>query len=136
MERQHDIIIVGIQPWDIQIGSNCKNMAIELSKHHRVLYVNAPLDRSTANKDKNNPSVKKRLDVIQNNKASLTPIGHNLWEFNPPIKIESINWLPTPLFTLANKYNNKKFAMSIAKAAKELGFENYYLLKGITIPEY
>lgn len=128
MEKQHDIIIVGIQPWDIQIGSNCKNMAIELSKHNRVLYVNAPLDRSTAKKEKNNPAVKKRLDVIQNNKASINQINNNLWEFNPPIKIESINWLPNPVFTFANKINNKKFAKSISKAAKELGFENYYIL--------
>jgi glycosyltransferase involved in cell wall biosynthesis len=128
MEKQHDIIIVGIQPWDIQIGSNCKNMAIELSKHHRVLYVNAPLDRSTANKEKNNLSVKKRIDVINKKSASLMPISNNLWEFNPPIKIESINWLPHSLFNIANKFNNKKFAQSIAKASRELGFENYYLL--------
>ncbi|MBI3520558.1 MAG: glycosyltransferase [Bacteroidetes bacterium] len=128
MERQRDIIIVGIQPWDIQIGSNCKNMALELSKHHRVLYVNAPLDRSTANKEKNNPSVKRRMDVINRKKASLMPVSNNLWEFNPPIQIESINWLPSPLFTIANKFNNKRFAKAIAKAARELGFENYYLL--------
>jgi glycosyltransferase involved in cell wall biosynthesis len=128
MEKQRDIIIVGIQPWDIQIGSNCKNMAIELSKHHRVLYVNAPLDRNTTNKEKNTPSVKKRMDVINRKKGSLTTISHNLWEFNPPIKIESINWLPTPLFSMANKFNNKRFASTIAKAARELGFENYYLI--------
>ena len=128
MEKQHDIIIVGIQPWDIQIGSNCKNMAIELSKYHRVLYVNAPLDRSTAKKEKNNPSVKKRIDIINKKKASLMPISNNLWEFNPPIKIESINWLPSSIFSIANKFNNKKFAKSIANAARELGFEDYYLL--------
>lgn len=42
-----DIIVVGQQPWDVEIGSNCKNIAIEFAKHNRVLYVNSPLDRIT-----------------------------------------------------------------------------------------
>ena len=31
-----DIIIVGQQPWDVEIGSNCKDIAIEFSKYNRV----------------------------------------------------------------------------------------------------
>ena len=31
MENKN-IIITGIQAWDIEIGSNCKNIALELSK--------------------------------------------------------------------------------------------------------
>jgi hypothetical protein len=60
MKQQQDLVIVGLQPWDIQIGSNCKNMAIELSKSHRVLYVNAALDSISAIKNRNNPDVQKR----------------------------------------------------------------------------
>ena len=26
-----DIVIVGQQPWDVEIGSNCKNIALEFS---------------------------------------------------------------------------------------------------------
>ena len=37
---KRDIVIIGIQAWDIEIGSNCKNIALELSKTNRVLYVN------------------------------------------------------------------------------------------------
>ena len=44
MEKSRDIVVTGIQAWDIEIGSNCKNIAIEMSKKHRVLYVNPPLD--------------------------------------------------------------------------------------------
>jgi len=29
MIKNRDIVIVGLQPWDIEIGSNCKNIAIE-----------------------------------------------------------------------------------------------------------
>ena len=35
--RNKDIIIVGIQPWDIEIGSNCKNIALEFAKDNRTL---------------------------------------------------------------------------------------------------
>ena len=126
MKKQHDIIVVGLQPWDIKIGSNCKNMALELSKNHRVLYVNAPLDRSTAKK-KDEASVQKRLAVVSGKFPSLTKISENLWEFNPPVILESINWLPAPLFPIANKWNNKKMAKAIANAAKQLGFSKYII---------
>ena len=53
-----DIVIVGQQPWDVEIGSNCKNIAEELTKHNRVLYVNSPLDRITLYKNKRlSPSI-------------------------------------------------------------------------------
>src|ERR1700743_3434876 len=48
MIAQRDIVIVGLQPWEIQIGSNCKNLAIEFSRLNRVLYVNSPRDSATA----------------------------------------------------------------------------------------
>ena len=48
MVEQRNIVITGIQPWDIEIGSNCKNIAREFAKTHRVLYVNSPIDRVSA----------------------------------------------------------------------------------------
>lgn len=128
IKKQNNIIIVGIQPWDISIGSNCKNIALELSKNHKILYVNAPLDRSTAKNQKDKPTVKKRLEIIKGNKNSLSKIQENIWEFNPPILLESINWLPQFLFTYFNKKNNKRFAKCIISAAEKLGFKDYYLI--------
>ena len=46
MIKGKDIIVVGIQAWDIEIGSNCKNIALEFSKNNRVIYVNPPMVRS------------------------------------------------------------------------------------------
>lgn len=40
-----DFVFTGLQPWDLQIGSNAKDMALEISKHNRVLYINTPLDK-------------------------------------------------------------------------------------------
>lgn len=127
MEKQYDILIVGIQPWDIEIGSNCKNMAVEFAKHHRVLYINSALDRNTALKQKDAPGVQKRLEVIQGKRKGLVQIQKNLWEYTPDCMIESIHWLPTALFRLANRVNNVRFARSIRKAIQELNFKSFIL---------
>jgi len=51
-----DIIMVGQQPWDVEIGSNNKNIAVQFSKNNRVLYVNSAISRGTAIKHKSTPT--------------------------------------------------------------------------------
>jgi glycosyltransferase involved in cell wall biosynthesis len=126
--ENRDIVIVGQQAWDVEIGSNCKNIAAEFSKYNRVLYVNPPLDRFTQYKRKNDLLIKKRLSVINGEISGLTPQSENLWELNTDKLIESINWIKIrPLFNLLNKRNNSRFASSIAQAVKELGFKDIIL---------
>lgn len=123
-----DIVIVGQQPWDIEIGSNCKNIAEEMCKHNRVLYVNSPLDRITLYKHRAEPKVQKRLAVIKGKQNSIEKIKNNLWNLFPDKMIESINWIKNQfLFEWLNKINNKRFASSIKKAMDELGFKNIIL---------
>ncbi len=123
-----DIIIVGQQPWDVEIGSNNKNIALEFSKHNRVLYVNPPLDRVTAFKSRKEPAVKKRLDIIKNKTGELVSINKTLWNYYPDTILASINWVTNEyVHNFLNKINNKRFARSIKKAAKQLGFKNYIL---------
>ncbi len=126
--KGRDIIIVGQQPWDISIGSNCKNIALEWSKYNRVLYVNSPLDRITKYRDKSDPRIVKRIAVIQGDVPNLIEVEDNLWNFYPDVIIESINWIkPQNIFEYFNKRNNRIFSTSILKAIKELGFKNYIL---------
>jgi teichuronic acid biosynthesis glycosyltransferase TuaH len=126
--KNRDIIVVGQQPWDVEIGSNCKNIALEFSKHNRVLYVNSPLDRINRIKYKNESKIKKRIDVINKKADSIVPIQNNLWNYFPDEMIESINWIKNDtIYTFLNKVNNKRFARSIAKAIKQLGFTNVIL---------
>ena len=126
--KNKDIIIVGQQPWDVEIGSNCKNIAIELSKHNRVLYVNSPLDRITLLKYKDTPNVKKRLEVIKGKINGLIHLQENLWNYYPDGIIESVNWIKNnTIYTFLNRLNNKRFSSSIKKAIKQLGFKNYVL---------
>ncbi|WP_345954732.1 glycosyltransferase [Mucilaginibacter sp. PAMB04168] len=126
--KNKDIIIVGQQPWDVEIGSNCKNIALELSKHNRVLYVNSPLDRISLLRHKDSPNIKKRLEVIDGKVNGLIRLQENLWNYYPDEIIESVNWIKNnTIYTFLNKLNNKRFARSIKKAIKQLGFKDYVL---------
>ena len=126
--QNRDIVVVGQQPWDTGIGSNCKNIALEFSKHNRVLYVNSTLDRITKLRHSKDPKVQKRIAVITGKENGLVPIQENLWNLYPGELTESINWIKSrPLFNLLNKRNNQKFARSIQKAMDELGFKDIIL---------
>lgn len=121
-------MVTGQQPWDVGIGSNCKNIALEFSKHNRVLYVNTPLDRITAWRHGNDPHVAKRKAVISGEQQSITQEGDNLWVLNPERMLESINWIDNhAIFEALNRRNNKKFAQSIAHAIGSLQFKDIIL---------
>lgn len=121
--KNRDIIIVGIQPWDIKIGSNCKNIAIEFAKDNRVLYVNSALTRLTAYREK---ETKKKY--FNGKKVNLINRTDNLWVLYPQKVIESISSLSINfLFDIINKHNNRIFAAEIKKAIKLLDFKNYII---------
>lgn len=120
-----DIVITGQQAWDVEIGSNCKNIALEFSRKHRVLYVNSPLDRISLLKNGDDPKIVKRRKVVHGKADGVEEVQQNLWVLYPDKMIESINWLPEMLFDILNKRNNQLFAGSIARATKRLGFTDY-----------
>lgn len=123
-----NIVIVGQQPWDTTIGSNCKDIALEMSENNRVLYVNSPLDRITAFRHRQEDHVKKRRQVIADKKNDIVKIKENLWNLYPSCLVESVNWIkPFWLFDYFNRRNNRKFATSIAKAVAILGFDDFIL---------
>ncbi|HJV18778.1 MAG TPA: glycosyltransferase [Sediminibacterium sp.] len=128
MIQGRDIVVVGQQPWDVEIGSNCKNIALEFSRHNRVLYVNSPLDRITALRNGKEPQVQKRLRVIRGKEKGLVEIANNLWNLYPDRLIESINWIGNQsIFEKLNRVNNRRFAESILRAMQELQFSNIIL---------
>lgn len=138
-----DIIIIGQQPWDTEIGSNCKDIALEFSRDHRVLYVNSPLDRITVMRNRNDSKVRQRLNVIKGKQTGINKVKENLWTYYPDCIVESINWINnTRIFNVLNKVNNRRFAFSIQKAIKTLEFSDYYLFndsemfKGFYLKEY
>lgn len=127
--KGRDFIIFGLQPWDIPIGSNCKNIAAEISKNNRVLYVNRPLDRISYIKHANNLQNKNRVKSLKHGINVLDEIDNQLWVFNPRVMLESINFLPPGLiYTYLNKRNNKKLANEILWAKGQLKFKDPILI--------
>lgn len=123
-----DIVVVGIQPWDIPIGSNCKDIAMEFSKNNRVLYINNPVSNLELLKKNKTQIVKNRLEVINDKSKALVKIDENLWAFTPPITVYPINSIPVfSIFSFFNRLNNKKFADSIKQAISSLNFTKFIL---------
>lgn len=123
-----DIVVVGQQPWDTALGSNCKDIAREFSRHNRVLYVNSPLDRNTVLRHRHEPAVQARLAVQRGEASALQAVAPNLWVLSPGAVLESINWLPVGgLHAWANKLNNKRFARAIEAGLAQLDFQNFIL---------
>ncbi len=128
MIQGKDIVIVSIQPWDIEIGSNCKNIASQFAKHNRVLYVNPPLDRITSIKDRKSDKVQKRLEITRGKQSDLVQIEDQLWNLYPKDLIESINWIKSAYwFDKLNRRNGQILAKSIRSAIERLGFKDYIL---------
>ena len=128
MIKGKDIIVFGIQPWDIEIGSNCKNIATEFAKNNRVLYVNSPLDFISKFKERKTEKIKKRLRVKKGIEPDLIEVMPNMWNLYPKKEIGSINWLKSKkLFDFFNRRNAEKLANEIRNAVNRLGFKNYIL---------
>jgi len=128
MIKGKDIVILSIQPWDIEIGSNCKNIALEFAKENRVLYVNPPMDRITRLKQKNSEKIQKRIRIAKGQETDIVNIGNDLWNLYPKDTIESINWINSQsIFNALNKRNSKILSKNIASAIERLGFSDFLL---------
>src|SRR5690606_34295562 len=123
-------VIVGLQPWDTAIGSNCKNIALELAKRTKVLYINIPLDWNTVikNSKEDQDHIEHRKKVRNGKKKPLTEVEENLFVYTPSSIILSINMFPAGSFyDYFNLRNNKKMASEVKPILKKLGFDSFYL---------
>jgi len=128
MIKGRDIIVYGLQAWDFNIASTCKYTAIEMAKNNRVLYVNPPMQRSSALFQKNDPAIKKRLRINKGLEPDLVQEDNNLWVLYPRTVVESINWIKSPaIFNFFNKINDKRYAREVKKNIEKLNFKNYIL---------
>jgi len=116
-------LFTGLQPWDIPIGSNAIDIAREVSRQNKVLYVNSPLDMMTLIKGDKKPEYERRLAVLRHNENPLRQLTDTLWILDPPFVAWSVNSLPDGgLFDALNALNNKRIFRYAAKVARELGF--------------
>lgn len=128
MIKGKDIIVVGIQAWDIEIGSNCKNIALEFAKNNRVLYVNPPMTRAVMRSESDKETIQKRIRIKNGQDNDLVEIGPNLWNLYPKTLTESINSIPIhAIFKILNKENAVRYTNDIKSAVSRLGFKNVIL---------
>lgn len=125
-----DFIITSLQSWDIEIGSTIKNTALEISKQHRVLYVNPPMDiasrlRIATGKGELSPISSRQMKVIRGQSSPIRKVNDNLWILDCPFIIHSVGQLPTWLFNILNRQNGKKLANWILKQASALNLKGY-----------
>jgi teichuronic acid biosynthesis glycosyltransferase TuaH len=136
-------VILGLQPWNLSIGSNCKDIALEISKTHRVLYVNAPIDVNTLIKNCYKPSFLKKVAQNYIKKYRLRKVEQNIWVLNPKNITLSISALPDgKLYDVLSDINSYLFSKNIRKALNTLGaktfiiFNDSDMIKGIYLKEH
>ncbi len=123
---KYDIIVVGLQPWDVALGSNCVDIAKVFSKTNRVLYVNRPTDRRSELKRWFSGTPSKVLDAKRKG-YKLSQVQSNLWVLDTGLVLDSINLFKGNLFKFLLRKNCKKLAASIKQAIADLGFSDYLL---------
>lgn len=131
VRKGQNYIIVGLQAIDSPIGSNCVNIAKEISRHNKVLYVNYPFDTKSLVTQILKPEVNTpvRLRVLTGRESELQEVSENLYTIYPRIINTSISWLPDgKLYDWLNHRNNKRMARKIRKYATQLGFDQFILL--------
>ena len=143
MIKNRDIVIFGLQRWDKFTSTITRNIAMEMSKNNKVLFVNPPLLRSFSLFHKNLPFVQKRLRILKGKESDLVQENKNLWVHYPKMIAESINWIkPNFLFSFFHKRNEKKYANKIQDAINRLDFKKFILfgdtemINGFYLKEY
>ena len=123
-----DIIMLCQQNWDLQLGTNARNLAREFARHHRVLYVHLPRDLRPLLADLWRGATRRPRRLGR--ATGLAQVEPNVWVLTPDCLALPINWLPSAaLFSVFNRLNASWLAGSIGKAARTLGFANFYLLQ-------
>jgi teichuronic acid biosynthesis glycosyltransferase TuaH len=124
----YNFVIFSLSRWNIEFGCNIKDISIELSKHHKVLYVDVPLKRKERLFNTNSNNVKEVKERIKSN-AALVKVSDNLWHYIGDVVLESVNSIQNSLvFDSINKINNKRFSKLIKRAVREVGFDEFILI--------
>jgi teichuronic acid biosynthesis glycosyltransferase TuaH len=128
--KGRDFVILGLENWDNPVGSkNASNIAKEIAKHNRVLFVNLPLELSNLIRKPANPVIKKKVRILFGGDEDLHQKEDNLYCFYPKTMSKSVNWIKNPhLFDYFNKHNSKNLADKINEVVEYLDFKEVIVL--------
>jgi glycosyltransferase involved in cell wall biosynthesis len=123
--RNRDIVLFSFQAWESEIGFNFKDMAYELARYNRVLFINRAADRNSVMRAAFRGRSPKKRHYGAEEKDSLQEVQHHLWLLNPRATLESINWSPSyTLFGWINRVNNRRLAIEIKEAISRLDLKD------------
>ena len=122
--KDRNIILFSSQAWNSEIAFNFKDMAFELARYNRVLFIDRAHDRH---------SILRRIfsSETQKKENGEMPrlITDNLWILHPDSTMESGNWSPVyKLFDFFNRINNKRLAKEIKQAIRYLKFDDCLMI--------
>jgi teichuronic acid biosynthesis glycosyltransferase TuaH len=117
-------VLFSFQPWNSGIAFNFQDMAYELARYNRVLFIDRARDRNAVLK-----SMFSGKPAATLSQETLEQVQDNFWVLHPKSLLESGNWSPNyKLFDFFNRINNKRLAVEIKKMIRFLGFKNSLLI--------
>ena len=120
--KNRDIILFSFQAWNSDIAFNFRDMAYELARYNRILFIDRARDRNTVLKKMFSG---KTLQATSPEYLEL--IQENFWILHPKTLLESGNWSPNfKLFDFFNRINNKRISVEIKSAIRRLGFKKLF----------
>ena len=124
-KRSEAFIIIAQQEWQLNLGSNARNLAVEFSKKNAVLYVNPAIDIKSIIQQIKTVHGRNRLKLALGLGENTVKISDTLWVHTPQVISFSINWLKQiSLYNFLNERNSNGFFKSLKKAINQLGWEN------------
>lgn len=118
-------IIIAQQEWALDLGSNARNLAMEISKDRPVLYINPAMDIKSVFRQIKTPHGQLRFRKALSFKNNTIKVSENLWIHTPSTLFYSINWIKNIyIYNFFNKRNAKDFFKSLRKAITALGWKN------------
>jgi hypothetical protein len=117
-------IVIAQQEWELNLGSNARNLAVEFSKKNVVLYVNPAIDVKSIIKQIRTVHGRKRLKLALGFAENTIKISDSLWVHTPQTVSFSINWLKQiKLYDFFNERNGKGFFNSLKQSIEQLGWK-------------
>lgn len=124
-KRLEAFIVIAQQEWELNLGSNARNLAVEFSKENEVLYVNPAIDIKSIFKQIRTAHGRNRLKLALGFGKNTIKVSDNLWVHTPQTILYSINWLKqiNP-YDFLNDRNGRSFFNSLKQSIKQLGWKN------------
>jgi glycosyltransferase involved in cell wall biosynthesis len=119
-----NFVFTGLLPWDVSLGSNAKDIAMEVSKHNKVLFVNTPLSFL-----EHADASDYRQQALKGQQPLLRQVNDNLLLLDCPFRVLPANQIGSRLlFDTVNRYNNRKIARLIRETLRRHGMNDRVIL--------